>query len=66
MQDGGENTASLTAGSPSPTAALATPLTVAQFMLWTKRYGFQTAVLILLAQATGVFDLVTTQIGGMC
>lgn len=65
MQDGGETT-SLTGASATPTPGLPTPLTVAQFMLWTKRYGFQTAVLILLAQATGVFDIVTTQIGGMC
>ena len=65
MQDGGETT-SLTGAQATPTPGLPTPLTVAQFMLWTKKYGFQTAVLILLAQATGVFDLVSTQIGGMC
>ena len=66
MQDGGENKTSLTGDPVPPMPGLPTPLTVAQFMLWTKRYGFQTAVLILLAQATGVFDLVSTQIGGMC
>jgi hypothetical protein len=65
MQDGGETT-SLTGGQASPTPGLPTPLTVAQFMLWTKRYGFQTAVLILLAQATGLLEEVLGQIGGMC
>jgi hypothetical protein len=65
MQDGGETT-SLSGAQASPTPGLPTPLTVAQFMLWTKRYGFQTAVLILLAQATGLFDQVIGQIGGMC
>jgi hypothetical protein len=65
MQDGGETT-SLTGAQVTPTPGLPTPLTVAQFMLWTKRYGFQTAVLILLAQATGLFAQVSNQIGGMC
>jgi hypothetical protein len=65
MQDGGETT-SLTGAQVTPTPGLPTPLTIAQFMLWTKRYGFQTAVLILLAQATGLFAQVSNQIGGMC
>ena len=65
MQDGGETT-SLTGAQATPTPGLPTPLTVAQFMLWTKRYGFQTAVLLLLAQSTGLFEQVTSQIGGMC
>jgi hypothetical protein len=65
MQDGGETT-SLTGDQATPTPGLPTPLTVAQFMLWTKKYGFQTAVLILLAQATGLLEEVLGQIGGMC
>ena len=43
-----------------------TSLTVAQFMLWTKRYGFQAAVLILLAQSTGLFEQLPNVLGGMC
>lgn len=50
------------AGSPLASATLST----AQFLLWAKKYGFQTAVLILLAQATGLLGQVTSQIGGMC
>lgn len=65
MQDGGENSVNM-GDQVTPTPGLPSPLTVAQFMLWTKRYGFQTAVLILLAQATGLFEQITSQIGGMC
>lgn len=65
MEDGGETT-SLTGAQASPTPGLPTPLTVAQFMLWTKRYGFQTAVLLLLAHSVGAFDTLTTTLGGMC
>lgn len=38
----------------------------AQLLLWSRKYGFQTAVLLLLAQATGLLGQVTSQIGGMC
>lgn len=66
MQDGGENSASLMGDQATPTPGLPSPLTIAQFMLWTKRYGFQTAVLILLAQATGLVDTLLGHVGGMC
>lgn len=66
MQDGGENSASLMGDQATPTPGLPSPLTVAQFMLWTKRYGFQTAVLLLLAHSVGAFDTLTATLGGMC
>lgn len=65
MQGGGETT-SCTGDQATPTPGLPTPLTVAQFMLWTKRYGFQTAVLLLLAHSVGAFETLTSTLGGMC
>ena len=41
-------------------------LSMAQFMLWTRRYGFQTAVLLLLASSTGMLDQVFATASGMC
>lgn len=41
-------------------------LSMAQFMLWTRRYGFQTAVLLLLASSTGMLDQVFAAASGMC
>lgn len=49
---------------PAPQANAA--LQGAQLLLWSRKYGFQTAVLLLLAQATGLLGQVTSQIGGMC
>lgn len=63
--DGGAAT-SIPGTSGTPTPGFPTPLTVAQFMLWTKRYGFQTAVLLLLAHSVGAFDTLTSTLGGMC
>lgn len=56
---------STTVAAVSP-VAVATPVMIAQAMYWVKRYGWQTTVLLLLAQATGILSQAQTTLGGMC
>jgi len=50
----------------SSSQAAGVTLGMAHCMLWPRRYGFQTAVLLLLASSTGMLDQVFATASGMC